>query len=147
MKFADLREGMVITAGPVKVEQEEILEFARKYDPQWFHTDLKRAETGRWGGLISSGWMTCGLAMRLVAETILRDSECYGSPGLSALHWRAPVRPGDELSLEARVNEIRQSSSRPGLGIVQWTWRMRNQRGEAVLELEVTNLFDLSGQG
>jgi acyl dehydratase len=145
MKFSELREGMIIMAGPAKVTQEDVLEFARKYDPQWFHTDPQRAAEGRWSGLIASGWHTCALAMRLAVDAILHDSESFGSPGLGEVRWRVPVRPGDELTLQARVHGLRKSSSRDDLGIINWVWLVRNQHGEIVLELEATTLFDLSG--
>ncbi|OCZ64143.1 acyl dehydratase, partial [Achromobacter xylosoxidans] len=122
MKFADFKDGMLIKAGPVTITEAEILEFARKYDPQWFHTDLKRAAEGRWGGLIASGWHTCALAMRMAVDAALHDSESFGSPGLGEVRWRTPVRPGDQLRLEARVQGVRTSSSRPDLGIITWAW-------------------------
>ncbi|AKQ54880.1 MaoC family dehydratase [Bordetella hinzii] len=146
MKFAELRQGMVIKGGPVKVSREEVLEFARKYDPQWFHVDEKRAQEGRWGGLIASGWHTCALAMRMAVDAVLHDSESFGSPGLGEVRWRVPVRPGDELTLHARVQGARTSASRQDLGIITWTWFIYNQHDEVVLELDATSLFDLSGQ-
>ncbi|ANY16912.1 MaoC family dehydratase [Bordetella pseudohinzii] len=146
MKFAELHQGMVIKGGPVKVSREEVLEFASKYDPQWFHVDEKRAQEGRWGGLIASGWHTCALAMRMAVDAVLHDSESFGSPGLGEVRWRVPVRPGDELTLHARVQGARTSSSRQDLGIITWTWFIYNQHDEVVLELDATSLFDLSGQ-
>ncbi|OZI71040.1 MaoC family dehydratase [Bordetella genomosp. 12] len=146
MKFAELRQGMVIKGGPVKVSREEVLEFASKYDPQWFHVDEQRAQEGRWGGLIASGWHTCALAMRMAVDTVLHDSESFGSPGLGEVRWRVPVRPGDTLTLHARVQAARTSASREDLGIINWTWFIYNQHDEVVLELEATSLFDLSGQ-
>ncbi|QII84682.1 MaoC family dehydratase [Bordetella hinzii] len=146
MKFAELCQGMVIKGGPVKVSREEVLEFARKYDPQWFHVDEKRAQEGRWGGLIASGWHTCALAMRMAVDAVLHDSESFGSPGLGEVRWRVPVRPGDELTLHARVQGARTSASRQHLGIITWTWFIYNQHDEVVLELDATSLFDLSGQ-
>jgi len=146
MKFADFREGMLIHAGPIKVTQQDILDFANKYDPQWFHTDPPRADQGRWGGLIASGWHTCALAMRMAVDAILHDSESFGSPGLGEVSWRVPVRPGDELRLQARVNAARKSSSREDLGIVTWRWEVYNQHNEVVLELNATILFDLAGE-
>lgn len=145
MKFAEFKDGMLIKAGPVTVTEAEILEFARKFDPQWFHTDLKRAAEGRWGGLIASGWHTCALAMRMAVDAALHDSESFGSPGLGEVRWRVPVRPGDQLRLDARVQGVRKSSSRPDLGIITWAWTVLNQHDEAVLELDATSLFDLSG--
>lgn len=145
MKFAEFKDGMVIKGGPVTVTEPEILEFARKFDPQWFHTDVKRAAEGRWGGLIASGWHTCALAMRMAVDAALHDSESFGSPGLGEVRWRTPVRPGDTLRLEARVQGVRTSSSRPDLGIITWAWTVLNQHDEGVLELDATSLFDRSG--
>ena len=137
---------MVIHHEPVVVDQEEMIAYAKLYDPQWFHTDPSKAEEGRWGGLIGSGWHTCSLAMRMAVQAALHDSESFGSPGVERIRWMLPVRPGDALRLEITVDSVRVSSSRDDLGIVRWTWRMYNQRDEQVLELEATSLFDL-GQG
>ena len=146
MKFAEFKEGMVIKHGPVRVTEEELLEFAERYDPQWFHIDPERAGQGRWGGLIASGWHTCAIAMRMAVDAFLHDSDTFGSPGLGHVRWRVPVRPGDDLMLHAKVDGKRRSSSREDLGIVTWTWSIINQNGEAALELETTTLFDLSAQ-
>ncbi|OZI40043.1 acyl dehydratase [Bordetella genomosp. 5] len=144
MKFAEFRQGMVIKGGPMVVKEDEILEFARRYDPQWFHTDVQRAAEGRWGGLIASGWHTCAMAMRMAVDAVLHDSESFGSPGLGEVRWRVPVRPNDTLTLHMRVQGARSSSSREDLGIVTWVWVVYNQHDEAVLELDATSLFDLS---
>ncbi len=143
MKFKEFEVGMVIKHPPVVVDEQEMLAFAKAYDPQWFHVDAERAKGGRWGGLIASGWLTCGLAMRMAVDAALQDSESFGSPGLEKLRWLLPVRPGDALRLEATVDSVRTSSSRGDLGIMRWSWRMFNQRDEQVLELEATSLFDL----
>ncbi|MVW70799.1 MaoC family dehydratase [Bordetella sp. 15P40C-2] len=144
MKFAEFKEGMVIKGGPVTVTEEEILTFARQYDPQWFHTDPERATQGRWGGLIASGWHTCALAMRMAVDSMLHDSESFGSPGLGAVRWRVPVRPADTLRLDARVQGVRRSTSRHNLGIITWSWNVLNQHDEIVLELDATSLFELN---
>jgi len=143
MKFAQFHVGQVIEAGPYTITEAEILQFASAYDPQWFHTDPEAAREGPFGGLIASGWHTCGIAMRLVAEHVLRDSESFASPGVSDVRWPHPVRPGDFLSLRLTVNEVRRSAKRPELGIVQWSWRMRTQEDRTVLELEGTSMFNL----
>jgi acyl dehydratase len=143
MKFAEFHTGQVIEAGPVSLSAEDIIAFARQYDPQWFHTDLARAEAGRYGGLIASGWQTCGLAMRLAVDTALVGSESFGSPGLAHLRWLHPVRPGDALRLKATVLETRRSKSQAGLGVLRWRWQMFNQQGTEVLDLEATSLFEL----
>lgn len=147
MRFADFHAGQVIEAGPYELTADEILAFARSYDPQWFHTDVEAAAGGRFGGLIASGWHTCGIAMRLVAEAALAGSESFASPGLQYVKWPHPVRPGDLLSLRAEVIEVRTARSRAGLGILRWRWRLFNQRKIEVLDLEATSLFDLTSRG
>jgi len=144
MKFSEFKNGMVLKHPPVVVTQDEMLDFARLYDPQWFHTDVERAQEGRWGGLIASGWLTCSLAMRMAVDVALGDSESFGSPGLEKVRWLLPVRAGDALRLEATVDSVRVSSSRDDLGIMRWSWRLYNQRDEQVLELEAASLFDLA---
>jgi len=133
-----------LRSGPIRVELSDIIAFAKAYDPQWFHTDPERARSSRWQGIIASGWYTCAIAMRLMCEGPLRDSESIGSPGIARLAWPAPVRPGDELRLEAEVLEARPS--RKGhLGVLRWRWRLLNQEDLTVLDLEATSLFELTG--
>ena len=144
MIFADFHVDQVIEAGPYEVMEAEVLQFANSYDPQWFHTDVAAAAQGRFGGLIASGWQTCGIAMRLVAEAALHGSETFASPGLAYVKWPHPVRPGDHLSLRATVLEARRSVSQPDLGILRWRWQLFNADGLEVLDLEATSLFDLS---
>ena len=144
MRFAELVPGRVIHCGPATLAEREIVEFARAYDPQWFHTDPERAAHGQWRGVIASGWQTCGVAMRMMVDEILAGSEVFGSPGLAYLKWENPVRAGDALSLAVEVLERRVARSKPSLGVVRWRWTMTNQRDEPVLELEATNFYDLS---
>ena len=144
MKFADFHAGQTLEAGPVVLSADEIVEFARRYDPQWFHTDAERAAASRWQGLIASGWQTCGIAMRLAVDHFLAGSESFGSPGLEYLKWLAPVRPGDALTLRAEILDHRRSERQPTLGILRWRWTLHNQRGDAVLDLVATSLFDLA---
>lgn len=143
MKFSDFCNGMVIKHPPVILAEDEMIQFAELYDPQWFHTNPQKAAEGRWGGLIGSGWQTCSLAMRMAVNAALRDSESFGSPGVEKIRWLQPVRPGDALRLEMTVDSVRTSSTRDDLGIMRWTWRMFNQHDDQVLELEATSLFDL----
>lgn len=143
MRFADFHPGQVLEAGPYEVGEAEIVDFASRYDPQWFHTDPRAAASHRFGGLIASGWHTCAIAMRLVVDSVLAGSESFASPGIEHVRWPHPVRPGDRLRLRARVLEVRRSASRSGLGILRWQWSLRNQADVEVLELEATSLFDL----
>lgn len=143
MKFADFQVGQVIEAGPYVLSQDELLSFAREWDPQWFHTDPEAAELGPHGGLIASGWQTCGIAMRLAVAAALEGSESFASPGLAYVKWTHPVRAGDALSLKATVLDTRRSASQPTLGILRWRWQLFNQDGTQVLDLEATSLFKL----
>lgn len=143
MKFADFHAGQVIEAGPDALSEEELVGFARSYDPQRFHTDAEASRESPFGGLIASGWHTCAIAMRLVVEAALAGSESFASPGLEHLRWPNPVRPGDALRLVADVIEVRRSESKPTLGILRWRWRLFNQRELMVLDVEVTSLFRL----
>ena len=147
MKFADFHAGQVIEAGPYVLTEAELVQFARAYDPQWFHTDAEAAAHSPFGGLIASGWHTCSIAMRLVVETALAGSESFASPGLEHVRWPHPVRPGDELRLVAEVIEVRRSEKRPTLGILRWRWRLFNQRGLMALEVAVPSLFRLAMPG
>ena len=143
MKFAEFHAGQVIEAGPADISEAEILQFATLYDPQWFHIDEAAAKKGRFGGLIASGWQTCGIAMRLAADAMLHGSESFASPGLAYVKWPHPVRPGDRLMLRATVLETRRSSSK-AMGILRWRWQLFNGAGSMVLDLEATSLFELA---
>lgn len=143
MKFAEIYPGQVIETGEYKVTEEEIVEFARKYDPQSFHIDKSAAEETRWGGLISSGFHTCSMGMRLVVDHILKDSESMGSPGLDYVKWIHPVRPGDRLRVKVRVVDVQPSKS-GRVGVVRWEWHMFNQDDQPVMELAAVSLFTLA---
>lgn len=143
MKFAEFRPGQVIEAGPQAVTEDEVLGFARQWDPQWFHTDPEAAAEGVFGGLIASGWHTCAIAMRLVVQAALHDSESFASPGIDQIRWSRPVRPGDTLRLRAEVVEARRSDTKAHLGILRWRWQLFNQHDVQVLDAMVTSLFRL----
>lgn len=141
MRFDDFIPGAVFRAGPREVTEEEVIEFARRYDPQPFHVDRAAATASRWGGLIASGWMTCGVAMELAVRHVLEGSDSIGSPGIEQLKWEAPVRPGDRLKLCITVLESRISSSGT-LGIVRWRWELTNHNEVRVLDLIATSFFN-----
>lgn len=143
MKFAEFEAGQVIEAGPYLLSEDELLAYARAWDPQWFHTDPAAAAQGRFGGLIASGWQTCGIAMRLAVQAALQGSESFASPGVEKIRWPHPVRPGDALTLRATVIDTRRSRSQSTLGILRWRWQLFNQHHALVLDLEATSLFAL----
>ncbi len=138
--FEDYAEGTTRELGPIRVDEAEILEFGRRYDPQPFHVDPGAAADGPFGGLIASGWHTCALMMRLLVEQYLSPVSSLGSPGVDELRWVLPVRPGDELTMRATVHEARVSRSKPDRGLVRTRVELVNQSGAVVLSLLAMNL-------
>ena len=133
--FEDYPPGAVFEGGTVEVSEAEILEFARRYDPQTMHTDPAAAAHGFFGGLIASGWHTAALMMRLFAAHFLSPASSLASPGIDELRWLKPVRPGDVLSLRVTVTEARRSRSKPDQGVVRSLVEVLNQEGEVVMSL------------
>ncbi len=139
--FEDYVSGSVHEFGSIEVEQDEVLAFARRFDPQVFHTDPERAKNTIYGGLIASGWHTAGLMMRLFADHYLSKVASLGSPGIDELRWKAPVRPGDELCVRVTVLEAKRSRSKPDRGIVRSFIEVINQNREVVMSMEAINFF------
>jgi acyl dehydratase len=137
----DYVEGDVHRFGPIAVEQDEVLSFARRFDPQAMHTDPEAASRGAFGGLIASGWHTAGLMMRLYVEHYLTHVASLASPGLDELRWLKPVRPGDMLSVRVTVLKAVPSKSKPDRGAVTSFIEVINQDDEVVMTLKVVNLI------
>ena len=114
--FEDYVVGSVHEYGPIAVTEEEMIAFATRYDPQIFHVDPEAAKKTRFGGLIASGWLTAGLAMRLWVENVLSSVASQGSPGVNKLRWIQPVYPGDELSLPCENTGRKALPVEAGLG-------------------------------
>ena len=121
--------------GPRRVTREEIISFAAQFDPQPMHLDEEAARHTMLGGLAASGWHTCAIMMKMIADGLLLDTASMGSPGVNELRWLAPLRPGDDLLLEVDVSEARISKSRPQTGIVTLKGTVRNAGGEALCEM------------
>lgn len=139
--WEDLQPGSVRDLGSITPTEDEIREFAAKFDPQPFHLDAQAGRASVFGGLCASGWHTCAMAMRLTVDNFLRESSSMGSPGLENLRWMKPVFPGDTLSLKHRITESRPLNSRPDIGLVRSIWEMFNQHGEQVLHMEGYGMF------
>ena len=139
--FEDYVAGSVYEFGSVKVEQDEVIAFARRFDPQVFHVDPESAKETIYGGLIASGWHTAGLMMRLFAEHFLSKVASLGSPGVDELRWNKPVRPGDELTIRVTVQETKRSRSKPDRGIVHSLIEVMNQNREVVMSMKAVNFF------
>jgi acyl dehydratase len=139
--FEDYVAGNVYEFGQITVEEDEVVEFGRRYDPQPFHTDPAAGQQTPFGGVIASGWHTAGLMMRLVVDHYLSHVASLASPGVDELRWTQPVRPGDTLSVRATVLEARRSRSKPDRGIVYTLFEVLNQRGEVVMSVKAMNLL------
>jgi acyl dehydratase len=129
--FDDLKLGMRFKGGEVTVSKEDILRFAREYDPQPFHLDDEAAKKTMLGGLAASGWHTAAIAMRLATECRPFGPHPLLGAGVDDLRWLKPVRPGDTLRLEGEVVELLPSRSKPQ-GVARVRWTLYDQHGEAV---------------
>jgi len=139
--FEDYIAGSVHTFGPIRVEQDDIIDFARRFDPQPMHLDPDAAAKSSFGGLIASGWHTACLMMRLFVEHYLSSVASLGSPGVDELRWLRPVRPDDELSIRVKVLETRPSSSKPDRGILRSFVEVLNQDKEVVATMQGLNIL------
>ena len=139
--WEDFTQGQVRELKGPSLSEEEIIEFARKYDPQPFHTDLEKAKQSAFGGLIASGWQTAGICMRMLCDLYLLESASLGSPGVDEVRWVKPVRPGDTLKLKTIVLETRASTSRPDMGTVRSRSEVYNQHGELVMHMSGVGMF------
>lgn len=133
--FEDFHIGDVFDIGPLTVTQEEIIDFARKYDPQYFHIDPERAKGSIFGGLVASGWHSTALFMRMFVDGLLSQTDSIASPGVDELRWIKPIRPGDTLRGRFIVMDANVSKSRPSMGIVRSRVEMYNQHDEIVMTL------------
>ncbi len=134
--FEDFVVGQVQRpSGRVRVEKDDIVAFAKAFDPQPFHLDDEAARKSIFGRLVASGWHTAALTMRLVATSEYRPASGTVGLGFDGLRWPRPVYPGDELRIESEVIEMRPSKSRPDRGLMKIRTRTLNQNGEVVQEL------------
>jgi acyl dehydratase len=139
--FEDFVVGHSFVLGTVEVSEDEIIEFAERYDPQPFHVDPEAARSSPYGGLIASGWHTCALYMRQLYDGLIHDSSSQGSTGMEELRWLAPVRPGDRLTASYTVEDAAPSSTRPDRGTVLFRSEMTNQDGVVVLRMRGRGLY------
>ncbi len=139
--FEDFRAGETIVLEPVGVSEAEIIAFAERYDPQPFHVDPKAAKKSAFGGLVASGWHTTALFMGAFVRSILLDSASMGSPGVEAIRWTAPVRPGDTLTGRVTITEVRPSATRDDRGTVFTACEVLNQHGTTVMTLTARSFF------
>jgi acyl dehydratase len=139
--FEDFAPGQVIELGRYTITKDEIVAFARQFDPQPFHLDEEAAKKTIYGGLLASGWHSAAITMRLLYDGLVKDTISLGSPGVDELRWVKPVRPGDTLSARLTVLECIPSRSKPDRGVVRAAIEMRNQHGEVVVTSKGLSLF------
>jgi acyl dehydratase len=137
----DYVEGDAHEFGSIAVDADELIAFAKRFDPQAMHTNPDAAKSGPFGGLIASGWHTAGLMMRLYVEHYLTHVASLASPGLDELRWLKPVRPGDTLSVRVTVLKTVPSKSKPDRGAVTSFIEVINQAGEIVMTLKTVNII------
>jgi acyl dehydratase len=139
--FEDFTPGTTFRTSSVTLTEDEIVAFAREHDPQSFHTDPEAARTSPYGGLIASGFQTMLVAFRLsLAEGGWADAS-MGSPGMDALRWVKPVRPGDSLHVEAEVASSTPSRSRPDRGFTVIDYAVKDAKGDTVMTYRTTHIL------
>ena len=126
--FEDMEVGHERVFGHYDVTREEVLEFARKYDPQPFHLSDEAAAKTHFGRLAASGWHTCAMTMAVIARAVVDDDQAgLGSPGVDELRWLKPVYPGDRLTVHGTIVDTTPSRSKPEIGSVRTETTVTNQ--------------------
>ena len=139
--FEDFRSGDAVELGSRQITEADIIAFAKEYDPQTFHIDPEAARGSSFGGLVASGWHSCGIFMRLLVDGLLKESSALASPGVDEIRWLKPVRPGDVLKGRLTVIDVTPSRSKPDRGLVRHACELSNQRGEVVMTMRTLALF------
>jgi acyl dehydratase len=132
--FEDLEVGAETDFGTYAVTREEVLEFARKYDPQPFHLSDEEAAKTHFGRLSASGWHTAAMTMAVVARKVVGEEQAgLGSPGIDELRWKKPVSPGDTLHVRGKIVDVTPSRSRPDMGSFRTQTTVTNQHDQVVM--------------
>ncbi len=132
--FEDLKVGAETRFGSCEVTREEVIEFARQYDPQPFHLSDEAAAKTHFGRIAASGWHTCAMTMGVIARYVVGQEQAgLGSPGIDELRWLKPVYPGDTLHVHGLILETRASRSKPDIGSFRTATTVTNQDGEKVM--------------
>jgi len=139
--WEDIEVGKTIALGEKRVQKDEIIAFAREFDPQPFHLDEDAAKNSMIGELIASGWHTNVMLMRMLYDSLLKDSASLGSGGLEEVKWPEAVRPGDVIRGTYTCLESRASKSRPDLGICRVVCEVINQNDRVVMSCRLSQFF------
>ena len=139
--FEDYIPGDIHEFGTIAVEESDVISFAKRFDPQPFHTDPEAGKQSIYGGMITSGWHTSALMMRLFVDHYLSHVASIGSPGVDELRWLKPVFPGDALTIRVTVMESTRSRSKPDRGIVRSDIQVLNQHRDVVMTMKALNFL------
>ncbi len=139
--WEDFQVGKRLNLGSTLVTKEDIVLFARSFDPQSFHIDESKGRDSVFGGLIASGWHTCSLVMRLMCDSYLLQSASLGSPGMDNIKWVLPVRPNDTISAFQTTTDKKASKSKPDRGAVKSFYEVMNHRDQLVMTMEGVGFF------
>jgi acyl dehydratase len=135
LHWEDFTPGRVFEHGPRRMPRDEMIAFAAEFDPQPMHLDEEAARQTMLGGLAASGWHTCAIMMKMIADGLLLDTASMGAPGIDEVKWLRPVRPGDSLTVRGSVTAVRASQSKQDRGFVTFFWEVFNDRDERVMTL------------
>ncbi len=141
LHWEDFQPGAVAVYGPRLVTREEIVGFAAEFDPQPMHLDEAAASATLLGGLGASGWHTCCLLMRIIADGFILNSSSMGGPGIDEVRWLKPLRPGTSIRVRASVLDTRASASRPDMGLVKFLFEVIDEADVTLTTLATTLMF------
>jgi acyl dehydratase len=141
LHWEDFKSGAVAVYGPRLVTREEIIAFASEFDPQPMHLDEAAASATLLGGLGASGWHSCCLLMKMIADGFLLDSSSMGGPGVEEVRWLKPLRPGARIRVRSTVLDTRPSNSRPEMGLVKFLFEVLDEAGVTLTMLSTTLMF------
>jgi len=137
----DMKIGQKSSFGNYRVTRDEVIDFARKFDPQPFHLDDEAAAKTHFGRLSASGWHTAAMTMSMLVENLTKEKQAgLGSPGLDELRWLKPVYPGDTLRVETELTDVRPSRSRPEMGSIHSDLTVFNQDNVPVMTMKSIGL-------
>jgi acyl dehydratase len=143
LHFQDFKPGHVAIYGPRRVTRAEIVAFAAEFDPQPMHMDEAAARATLLGGLAASGWHSCAILMRMIADAFILDSSSMGGPGVEQVRWLKPLRPDTEVRVRSTVVEARRSGSRPHVGFVKFRFELIDAADAVISEMVPTMMFGL----
>ena len=134
--FEDLNIGKKILIGPISVSEKEIIEFAKKFDPQPFHIDIEKAKDSLFGNLCASGWHTCSLYMRMLYDGLLINLASLGSPGMNEIRWIKPLFPDETINGELTIISKTPSKSKPSIGSMVIDSKVFNSKKELIMTMQ-----------